>query len=85
LEELQATSQKVAELSQQKIAAVDRLARLEIRAPQTGVIHESGVHTVGGVVGAGETLMMVVPQSEPVLSYLISPLTEQIAHAFCEQ
>lgn len=63
LEQLRTAGQQIAELLQQKIAAEDRLARLEIRAPQSGVIHESIVRTVGGVVAAGETLMLVVPQA----------------------
>lgn len=63
LEELRTVGLQIAELLQQKIAAEDRLARLEIRAPQAGVIHESVVRTVGGVVAAGETLMLVVPQA----------------------
>lgn len=63
LEELRTVGLQIAEQLQQKIAAEDRLARLEIRAPQAGVIHESIVRTVGGVVAAGETLMLVVPQA----------------------
>ena len=63
LEQLRSVGLQIAELLQQKIAAEDRLARLEIRAPQAGIIHESIVRTVGGVVAAGETLMLVVPQA----------------------
>jgi HlyD family secretion protein len=62
LSELQKINQSVAELLQQKIAAEDRLARLDIRAPIDGIVHESKVQTVGGVVGAGETLMQIVPR-----------------------
>lgn len=63
LGELRTVGLQIAELLQQKVAAEDRLARLEIRAPQAGVIHESIVRTVGGVIAAGETLMLVVPQA----------------------
>lgn len=65
--DLQTVRQTVAGLQQQRIAALDRLSRLEIRAPQSGVIHESIVHTVGGVVSAGDTLMLVVPEANGVL------------------
>lgn len=65
--DLQTLRQKIAELQQQRIAARDRLAHLEIRAPQSGVVHESIVRTVGGVVGAGETLMLVVPEAKSLL------------------
>jgi HlyD family secretion protein len=75
LEELQAAGQQIAELLQQKIAAEDRLLRLEIRAPQSGIVHESGVQTVGGVVAAGQTLMLIVPQSnELIVIARVSPL-----------
>ena len=75
LEEIRDVGLQVAELMQQKIAAEDRLARLEIRAPQSGTVHESIVRTVGGVVSAGETLMLVVPNSDRlVLEARASPL-----------
>ncbi len=75
LQELQAVGQKIAELQQQKIAAEDVLSRLEVRAPQAGVIHESITHTVGGVVGPGETLMLVVPQeSQLIVEARVGPL-----------
>jgi HlyD family secretion protein len=67
LDELQKTRQTLAEATQQKVAAEDRLARTTIRSPQTGIVHESIVHTIGGVVGSGQTLMMIVPQSDDLL------------------
>lgn len=67
LDELQKTRQVLAEATQQKVAAEDRLARTVIRAPQAGIVHESIVHTIGGVVGSGQTLMMIVPQSDDLL------------------
>ncbi len=67
LDELQRTRQTLAEATQQKVAAEDRLARTTIRAPQAGIVHESVVHTIGGVVGSGQTLMMIVPQSDDLL------------------
>jgi HlyD family secretion protein len=75
LEDLRDVSLQIAELLQQKIAAEDRLAKLEIRAPQSGIVHESIVRTVGGVVSAGETLMQVVPRSNRLaLEARVSPL-----------
>lgn len=75
LTNLQDVGQKIAVLLQQKIAAEDRLARLDIRAPVSGVIHESIVHTVGGVINPGETLMMVVPQENRlIIDARVSPI-----------
>lgn len=67
LDELQRTRQVLAESTQQKVAAEDRLSKTVIRAPQAGIVHASVVHTVGGVVGAGQLLMMIVPQSDDLL------------------
>jgi len=75
LSQLQELREKIAQLLQQKIAAEDRLARVAIVAPQSGVVHESIVNTVGGVVGPGETLMMVVPTDDRlVVEIRLNPL-----------
>jgi HlyD family secretion protein len=75
LTDLQTVNQSVVELLQKKIAAEDRLTRLDIRAPLDGIVHESTVQTVGGVVAAGETLMLVVPQNNRLLiDARVSPL-----------
>jgi HlyD family secretion protein len=60
--ELWDTESKISELSQKQVEARDLLARVDIRAPRTGIVHQLNVHTVGGVVGPGETLMMIVPE-----------------------
>lgn len=67
LQELQAIEVNVAELLQQKIAADDRLRRLDIRAPRAGVVHQSAVHTIGGVISPGEAVMLIVPANEQLL------------------
>lgn len=61
---------KTAELLERKVAAEDQLNRVEIRAPQDGVIHQSTVHTVGGVINAGEPIMLVVPEKEALTAEL---------------
>lgn len=67
LAELQETRGLIVEGSQRRIAERDRLVRTEIRAPQSGVVHESALHTVGGVAAPGDTLMMIVPADDPLL------------------
>src|SRR5262245_661660 len=63
-EELGDVRAKIAELSERKIAAEDQLKHIDIRAPQTGRVHELAVHTVGGVVASGETIMLIVPEND---------------------
>lgn len=65
--QLQATSAKLAEAQEERTTALDRLQRLDIRAPRTGLVNELAVHTVGGVIGAGQTLMTIVPNTDPLL------------------
>ncbi len=62
--ELREIQGKVAELVERRVAAQDLLTRVDIRAPQDGVVHELAVHTVGGVVAAGQQLMVIVPEAD---------------------
>jgi len=39
------------------------LDRLAITAPQSGTVHELTVHTIGGVVRAADSLMLIVPSA----------------------
>jgi HlyD family secretion protein len=55
---------KEAELVERGVAARDLLDRIEIRAPTSGVIHQIAVHTIGGVIKAGDAIMEIVPDTE---------------------
>ena len=48
------TRAKVSEFVERKAATDDQLKRTEIRAPQNGIVQQLTVHTVGGVVAAGD-------------------------------
>jgi HlyD family secretion protein len=52
---------KTSELTEKRVAAEDNLKRIDIRAPQAGRVHQLAVHTVGGVISAGEAIMLIVP------------------------
>jgi HlyD family secretion protein len=55
---------KMSSLAEKKVAAEDQLSRVRIRAPQDGIVHQLSVHTKGGVIAAGEQLMMIVPDMD---------------------
>src|SRR6185437_1840491 len=56
---------KTAELIEKKVAAEDQLKRVDIRAPQDGMVHQLAVHTVGGVITPqGEPIMLIVPEAD---------------------
>jgi HlyD family secretion protein len=63
-EELSEARAKISELGERKIAAEDQLKHVNLRAPQTGRVHQLSVHTVGGVIGPGETVMLIVPDND---------------------
>ncbi|HSP23850.1 MAG TPA: HlyD family type I secretion periplasmic adaptor subunit [Saliniramus sp.] len=67
LTELREVEAQMIELGERRVAALDELARVEIRAPQDGYVHELAVHTVGGVIGPGETVMTIVPDAGRLL------------------
>lgn len=72
--ELRETEAKQTELSERKVVAQDELAKTTIRAPQSGTVQESSIHTIGGVIAAGEVLMMIVPDTgNLVVDALIAP------------
>jgi HlyD family secretion protein len=72
--ELSEAQAKIAELSERKVAANDQLKRIDIRAPQDGIVHQSVVHTVGGVINAGDPLMLVMPEGDELsIEVKVSP------------
>ena len=64
LKELETVEGELAQLKERRRGIVDRLLRLDVRAPRSGHVHELAIHTVGGVVRAGETLLYVVPEND---------------------
>jgi HlyD family secretion protein len=62
--DLRETNDKIGEFVERKVTAEDQLRRTDIRAPQDGMVLQSAVHTVGGVITAGDAVMMIVPQTD---------------------
>jgi HlyD family secretion protein len=62
--DLRETNDKIGEFVERKVTAEDQLRRVDIRAPQDGMVEQSTVHTVGGVISAGDAIMMIVPQAD---------------------
>jgi HlyD family secretion protein len=63
-EELSDVRAKIAELTEREVAAQDQLKRIDIRAPQSGRVHQLTVHTIGHVITPGETIMLIVPDHD---------------------
>jgi HlyD family secretion protein len=55
---------KLGEFVERKVTAEDQLKRVDIRSPQDGTVFQSAVHTVGGVITAGDPIMLIVPEAD---------------------
>jgi HlyD family secretion protein len=62
--DLRETNDKIGEFVERKVTAEDQLRRVDIRSPQDGMVEQSTVHTVGGVITAGDAIMLIVPQAD---------------------
>ncbi len=62
--ELRETDSKIGEFVERKITAEDQLRRTDIRAPQDGIVFQLTANTVGGVIAAGDPIMMIVPEDD---------------------
>jgi HlyD family secretion protein len=64
MKDLREAQDKEAELVEKSIAARDLLQRVDLRSPTNGIVHQLSVHTIGGVIAAGEMVMEIVPESD---------------------
>jgi HlyD family secretion protein len=64
---------KSAELVERKVAAEDLLTKLEVRSPQNGIVQDLAVHARGSVVGAGEQIMLIVPEADALVAEVRIP------------
>lgn len=55
------------ELVERQNSARETLARMDLRAPASGIVYGSRVFAVHSVIGAGEAVMYVVPQDQPLI------------------
>jgi HlyD family secretion protein len=65
--ELREIDGKIGEFVERKVTAEDQLKRVDIRAPQDGVVHQLNVHTIGGVVSAADPVMLIVPEADMLM------------------
>jgi HlyD family secretion protein len=64
---LRDTDSKIGEYVERKVTAEDQLKRTDLRAPQDGVVFQSTANTVGGVITAGDPVMLIVPESDTLM------------------
>jgi HlyD family secretion protein len=73
---------QLAELRQKRVTAQQEFGRVQIRAPQDGVVDRLTVHTVGGVIAPGEAIMAIVPDKDQLhVEARIKPTDVDHVHA----
>ncbi|WP_300074448.1 HlyD family type I secretion periplasmic adaptor subunit [uncultured Ruegeria sp.] len=58
---------RIVELAERRLSLNERLSRLDIRAPVTGMVYDSQVFALQSVVQPGEPMLYIVPQDTPLL------------------
>lgn len=67
VQELRTVQTQIVDLNEQIRAAGDVLQRTTIRASQSGTVVDLQVHTPGGVIAPGQTLMDIVPAGDSII------------------
>jgi RTX toxin transport system membrane fusion protein len=63
LERLEQERGRLLDLKQELVKVSETLRLQTIRAPVSGVVQQLAIHTIGGVVTAGQELMVIVPEN----------------------
>jgi HlyD family secretion protein/epimerase transport system membrane fusion protein len=79
--QLNRVQEELSSLEEKLRASEDVLTRTEILAPVSGTVVELRFHTVGGVIGAGQPILDIVPRDEElVVEARVSPLDIDTVH-----
>ena len=79
--ELKETQTQIATLTEQLRSAGDVARRVDIAAPIAGIVTGLKVHTLGGVVKPGDTLLTLVPQDDRlIVEARVNPQDIDVVH-----
>ena len=67
IQELRDIQFRELELQEQRRSLVERLSRLEVRAPVSGIVYGSTVFAQKAVIQPAEPLLYVIPQDQPLI------------------
>jgi HlyD family type I secretion membrane fusion protein len=75
LTELRDVQTQISELTEERLALLDRSTRLDITAPRSGRVIGIKAHTVGGVIRSSEPIMYIVPENDQLVAKVrINPI-----------
>lgn len=70
LTEMRDVQTQIAELTEQRVATLDRLSRLIITSPRAGRALGVQAHTIGGVIESGQPIMYIVPENDELIALI---------------
>ena len=62
--ELREISAQIGEFVERRVAAEDELRRIDMIAPQSGLVHQLAVHAPGAVISPADVTMLIVPDHD---------------------
>ncbi|MEM7719671.1 MAG: HlyD family type I secretion periplasmic adaptor subunit [Pseudomonadota bacterium] len=69
------------ELAERNFSLLERLSKLEVRSPVSGLVFENQVFAVQSVVQAGQPIMYIIPQDRPlVVAARVEPIDIDQVH-----
>lgn len=70
-----------ASLGERLVALEDELSKVDIRAPNDGIVVGLNIHTIGGVIRPGEAILDLVPEGDPLIieARIMPHLIEKVA------
>ena len=75
LTELRGVQTEISELTEQRLALLDKSGRLDITAPRSGRVLGIRAHTVGGIIRPSEPIMYIVPENDRLIAKVrVSPI-----------
>ncbi|TIX86546.1 HlyD family type I secretion periplasmic adaptor subunit [Rhizobium sp. P44RR-XXIV] len=73
-DQLRQAESDTGQYSERLVAAEDDLKRVDIRAPQAGVVDQLSIHAEGAVISPAEAVMQIVPDKDALVAELkLSP------------
>lgn len=69
-DQLRQAESDTGQFSERLVAAEDDLKRIDIRAPQAGVVDQLSVHAEGAVISPAEAIMQIVPDKDALVAEL---------------
>lgn len=69
-DQLRQAESDTGQFSERLVAAEDDLKRIEIRAPQAGIVDQLGVHAEGAVISPAEAILQIVPDKDALVAEL---------------